>query len=573
MIFYGIASYEEGPRMLQRLFRRGIPSGQGGARLGREFGVGDVLEQRFEVEQVRRGYMGIVYIVYDRQRRKRVVLKTFQNKFLWDEEAIARFSAEAELWVRLGSHPNIVRAYDLRTFLGKPHVVAEYVHGGPLRALVGHLQLQEAIDYAIQICWGMSHAVEHAAILHRDIKPDNIMVTLDGQAKVTDFGLARVLPNWQWTDQFRNPRAPAVRVRAAASSDLLAGTLPYMAPELLEQVASSVGPWTDIYAFGVMLYELFTGKLPFDSMRDESLIRMHINVAPPDPRRLKPQLHQGCVHILMRCLEKRPAERYQSFREVEQDLQLLRQHLFQQRFSVVWPSDSSAERDRWTERGLAHMDLLEYSEALTCFRQAAALDDQQPDVWLNLARARLRLWQYNEALYALEEGLRRAVSRNEFGQLYRVRGETYTAMMRMGDALVAYDEGLSYMPNAPYLWREKGELLQRMGLLREAQQCVERAISYDKLDSLAWRVLGDLHRDQDRMKRAYQAYGEALKLDPRSALCWARYGACQLYFARPEDALRSFDMALKLDENLAEASAGLRAARQAVAKDGRSRGA
>ena len=183
--------------MFQRLFGRSRKLKNKATQLGREFNVGDLIEQRFEVEQVRRGFMGIVYLAHDRQRRRRVAIKPFQNKFLWDEEAIARFSAEAELWVRLGSHPNIVRAYDLRTFLGKPHVVAEYVHGGPLRTLVGHLQLKEALDYAIQICWGMSYAVEHAAILHRDIKPDNIMVTLDGQAKVTDFGLARVLPNWQ----------------------------------------------------------------------------------------------------------------------------------------------------------------------------------------------------------------------------------------------------------------------------------------------------------------------------------------------------------------------------------------
>src|SRR5215212_183426 len=210
--------------MLQRLFKRGKQQSKQGARLGREFSVGDMLEQRFEVEQVRRGYMGIVYIAYDRQRRQRVVLKTFQNKFLWDEGAIARFNAEAELWMRLGSHPNIVRAYDLRTFMGKPHVIAEYVHGGPLRALVGHLKMKEALDYGIQICRGMSHAVEQVGLLHRDLKPDNIMVTLDGQAKVTDFGLARVLPPVQQsTDRARVPRPPTMRARAAAA-DVLGGT-------------------------------------------------------------------------------------------------------------------------------------------------------------------------------------------------------------------------------------------------------------------------------------------------------------------------------------------------------------
>ena len=226
--------------------------------------------------------MGVVYIAYDRQRRHRVVLKTFQNKFLWDEEAIARFNAEAELWMRLGSHTNIVRALDLRTFLGKPHVVAEYVHGGPLRGLVNHLSLQEAIEYALQVCWGMQYAIDQAAVMHRDLKPDNILVTLDGQVKVTDFGLSRVLPPWQWAEHLRDHRSAAMRMRSAPPSEALDGTLPYMAPELFEG-AGTAGVWTDIYAFGVTLYELLTGKLPFDSMRDELLIRMHIKQAPQGP--------------------------------------------------------------------------------------------------------------------------------------------------------------------------------------------------------------------------------------------------------------------------------------------------
>ena len=543
--------------MLQRLFRKDKAKG---VLLGREFRVGDVLEQRFEIEQVRLGFMGVVYIAYDRQRRSRVVLKTFQNKFLWNEEAIARFRAEAELWMHLGSHPNIVRAYDLRTFLGKPHVVAEYVHGGTLRTLVGHLSLQEALDYSIQICWGMSYAVEQAAIMHCDLKPDNIMITLEGQAKVTDFGLARVLPNWQIPDQ---PPAQRARIRMHAANEVQGGTLPYMAPELLERT-SYPGTWSDIYAFGAMLFELFTGKLPFDSIRDESIIRMHIMKAPPDPRELKPQLHKGTAHIVMRCLAKRPADRYQSFREVEQDLQLLRAHLFGQRYTVVWPT--SAGLEQWNERGLMHMDLGEYSEALTCFRQSVELDPHQVQGWINLARARLKLWQYSETLQTIEEGLRYASGRNDFGQLYQIRGDTFAAMLRSTEALAAYDQGLSYTPNAPMLWREKGALLLRGGMLREARQCFETAIKYDKLDSLVWQFLGDVDLALENPKKAYSAYSESLKLAPRSAVGWARYGNCQLELARPKDAIRSFEAALKLDAELQEAHDGLRLAHQMLGR-------
>ncbi|MBK9709782.1 MAG: protein kinase [Kouleothrix sp.] len=548
--------------MMRRLFGKKSPSKRNGAPLGREFKVGDVIEQRYEIEKTRRGFMGIVYIAYDRQRRQHVVLKTFQNKFLWDEQAIERFNAEAELWVRLGSHPNIVRAFDLKTFMGKPHVIAEYVHGGPLRTLIGHLELQEAIDYAIQVCWGMTYAFENAAILHRDLKPDNIMITLDGQAKVTDFGLARVLPTFvQGADRGRAQHRP--RLRAASAADVLGGTLPYMAPELLEE-STFLGPWTDIYAFGVMLYECFTGKLPFDSARDESLVRMHKRVAPPDPRVLKPNLPEDITRIVLRCLAKRPSERYQSFGEVEDDLQILRTQLFSSRYSVVWPAEDGAERARWTERGQAHMDMGEYSEALTCFRNALALDSGRAESWLNVARARLKLWQYNEALQSADEGLRRALRRDEFGQLYGVRGEIYVGMMMLAKAMESYDQGLSYTPNAPRLWREKGQLIQRMGLSREAQQCYEQAIEYDKLDSQAWQLLGDALRSQERYRKALEAYGEALQLDPRSSVTWARYGVCQTGLGRPKDAIASFEAALKLNPDLDEAQAGLREARKAI---------
>jgi tetratricopeptide (TPR) repeat protein len=338
-----------------------------------------------------------------------------------------------------------------------------------------------------------------------------------------------------------------------------------MAPELLEE-SPFVGTWTDIYAFGVMLYEFFTGKLPFDSMRDESLIRMHLRVDPPDPRTLKADLHPGVSHIIGRCLAKRSTDRYQSFAEVEADLQMLRKHLFGARYTATWPDQDHAERDRLSEQGLAHLDVGEYSEALGCFRRATALDPSSAEGWLNVARARLKLWQYQEGLQATDEGLRRAVRRDEFGQLYCVRGEIYTAMLLLPKAMESFDQGLSYTPNAPRLWREKGLLIQRMGLPREAQPCFEKALEYDKLDSLAWRLLGDALREQERHKKAYDAYAEALKLDPRAALAWSRYGACQLALARPKDAIRSYDAALKLDPDLDEALAGLRQARQALTR-------
>ncbi|MEM8532561.1 MAG: serine/threonine-protein kinase [Chloroflexota bacterium] len=555
--------------MFWRLFDKNSDDSIHNITRGYEYTVGDVVEQRFEIEQVHTGYMGIVYIAYDRQRRRRVVLKTFQNKYLWDEQAIQRFYMEADLWIRLGSHPNIVRAYDLRILLGKPHIVAEYVHGSPLHMLIGHLSLQEVIDYAIQICWGMMYAVEHTAIIHGDLKPDNVMVSVEGQVKVTDFGLARALPTWQLKEAHQSHSATQ-RVLADPQR-MPGGTLPYMAPEVFN--ASSVpGPWSDIYAFGITLFELLTGALPFSSKRTESMIRMHLYEPPPDPRDIQSHIHKGAVYIIQRCLAKRLSDRYQQFTEVEHDLQLLRQHLFKQRFTKTWKFDSSPDQDQWADRGLMHLELHENHEALTCFRQATRINGELAENWCYLARTHLNLWQYDEALYAIDEGLQRASRRPTFGELYQVQGDTYSLMQQPDNAIHAFDKGLSYMPNAPALWRKKGAILLQEGLLREAYHCLKQATTYDKFDERARRLLGDVNMAQNKIDGASQAYNQALRLNPRSAYCWSRYGTCQLKRRRFVRALRAFETALRLEPDLREAVEGAQEARQQVYRKSSARG-
>lgn len=541
--------------MFKRWFQREQIAGPGRA-LGREFSVGDVIEQRFEIQQVRRGYMGIVYVAYDRTRRKRVVLKTFQNKFLWDDRAISRFNAEVQLWMRLGSHPHIVRAYDVRQIIGKPHVVAEYVEGGPLRALIGHLRLEEALDYAIQICWGMQYAGERLSLLHCDLKPDNVLVTINGPAKVTDFGLSRLMPSWQ--HPFTGERIH----RQTNMSDGPAGTLPYMAPEMFEQL-NQIGIWSDIYSFGVMFFELLTGHLPFDSNRDESLIRMHMHQPPPDPRNFQTQLPSRLVNIVLTCLAKEPADRYQTFDEVARDLQQARYELFGATKRDYWETGDGVESQHWRERGQAHVELGEYKDAVYAFLRAIQIVPDSADAWISLAQARLRLWQYNEAQQAIDQGLRYATNRNEFGALYQTQGEVYTAMHRPREAVEAYDKGLSYTPSSPGLWREKGSLLLRVGMPKDATTCLQKAVKYDHFDAPARRLLGDALAELGQFRSACSSYSEALRLDPRSAEGWAKLGKAQLKLKYYREARDSFQHALVIDPDLQEAMDGMRQANAA----------
>jgi tetratricopeptide (TPR) repeat protein len=348
-----------------------------------------------------------------------------------------------------------------------------------------------------------------------------------------------------------------MRIKHLVAPDVLGGTLPYMAPELFDE-AGNIGIWTDIYAFGITLYEMLTGRLPFDSTRDESLIRLHVASPPPDPRLRKPDLPAEAVAIVMRCLTKRPSERYQSWDEVEEVLQDLRIQLVGVPFLEVFTDDDAAAAERLIEQGMGHIKLGEYNDAKRCFKDATERDRSRADTWSFLAQAHLGIWEYREALIAVEEGLRRAVSRNEFGQLFCARGEVYTKMQLSSDALAAYDQGLSYTPNAPRIWREKGALLMQLGQWREAQHCSERALEFDTFDSRAWHQLGETHLRQGREKKAQEAFAEALKLNPRDPATWTRFAYCQLHNGMLKEARTSFEMALKIEPEYPEALAGLR---------------
>ncbi|NLF77767.1 MAG: serine/threonine protein kinase, partial [Chloroflexi bacterium] len=166
-----------------------------------EFAYGDRIDGRYEVAQVLRGGMGIVYLCYDHEDRKSVAIKTFQSRFLTNENAVARFTNEALTWIRLEKHRHIVRAQRVQKFEGRPHIILEHISGpeglGPdLRSWIRHnrIDLPTALEFGLHIVLGMQHASTMLpGLVHRDLKPANILVRHDGIAKVTDFGLVRSL--------------------------------------------------------------------------------------------------------------------------------------------------------------------------------------------------------------------------------------------------------------------------------------------------------------------------------------------------------------------------------------------
>jgi eukaryotic-like serine/threonine-protein kinase len=541
------------PNVLDRLFGKDQKSEERRS-LGCEFSIADVVEQRFEIEKANYDSTIVNYIAYDRYDREHIVIITYHNTVIWEHKLIDHFRAEATKWAQLDEHRNIVNVRRIRTLAGKLYIFAEYISEKTLRAYVANLSYREVIEFAVQICWAMIYANKQGVTVHGDLRPENIMITPEGQLKVGGFGVGSALLIQPWLDKVNSSIDNS---SIFPEVDILGNRLPYLAPELLKG-ASYNDNRVDIYSFGVILYELFTGRLPYDSFINETNDSVGSNNSPTDLRILKPDIHSMAISIVLNCLAIKRNDRYQSFQDIEGDLQSLYVQLFGVRYVSPWPDAFGVDSTRLHERGLIYMDLSRYKEALQHFRRAINIQKDYPGGWVNLAHAHIKLYDYNEAIRVVEEGLRYAKGRSDFAQLYQAYGEAFAAIMMLDKALEAFDQALSYMPNAPMILREKGRVLQRVGRSREAQQCFEHAIRYDKFDSYSWMLLGNIHLEKRNFKQAYHAYGEALKLEPQSAFAWSRYGACQLGLSRPREALRSYEMALKIDPDLEEASEALR---------------
>ncbi|MCK4788925.1 MAG: serine/threonine protein kinase, partial [Desulfobacteraceae bacterium] len=269
--------------------------------------------------------MGIVYVCHDYVEEETVAIKTFQNRFLEDPTIIERFKWEAETWVRLGKHTNIVEAKRVENHAGKPHIYLEYVvgderYGSSLSGWIhngglfrnGKPDMPLILDFAIRFCHGMIHAEKRfyemgKPFVHRDIKPANILVTRDKVVKVTDFGLVKAFADLDQDIPLMTVEDGVSRRLSVSKSGAVCGTPPYMSPEQCLGYAN-IDVRSDIYAFGCVLYEMLTGRLVFDCRTPDEFIRHHLQVRPNSPNVLR-----DLDTVVLKCLEKKPANRYADF--------------------------------------------------------------------------------------------------------------------------------------------------------------------------------------------------------------------------------------------------------------------
>jgi serine/threonine-protein kinase len=270
--------------------------------------VGEVLSDRYEVEElVGTGGMSSVFRAHDRLLDRKVALKVLHQQYSEDAEYIERFRREARAVAAL-SHPNIVTVIDRGEHENRQFIVFEYIDGENLKALIqrrGPAPVTTALELAMQVARGLSFAHQQG-LVHRDVKPQNVLLNGDGQAKVTDFGIARSLDVQQGMTQ----------------TGTVLGTSDYIAPEQAQGMR--VDEHTDVYSLGVVLYEMLTNEVPFPGENFVAVAMRHINEAPPSIRDKRPDVSPRLEAAVQRAMAKRPEDRFQTMadfcRELEANL-------------------------------------------------------------------------------------------------------------------------------------------------------------------------------------------------------------------------------------------------------------
>jgi tetratricopeptide (TPR) repeat protein/tRNA A-37 threonylcarbamoyl transferase component Bud32 len=506
------------------------------------------------VEVLGHGGMGVVYKAWHQRLKRHVALKMLRAGAHASREANLRFRIEAEAVARL-QHPNIVQIHEIGDHDGLPFFALEFVAGDTLDHLVekGPLPPRRAAELVETVARAVGHAHQRG-VVHRDLKPSNVLLTADGAPKVADFGLAKRLDDEQ---------------RGQTREGAVVGTPSYMAPEQAQGRVHEIGPATDVYALGTILYELLAGAPPFRGATTLETLMQVIHEEPPAPRRLRRGVPRDLEIIALKCLQKDPARRYGTAAELADDLRRwLDGEPIKARPAGVWERAAKWARRRPAAAALlvvsavAALALLaggvEYSVRVRAERDRAeanlemamrAVDDMLTEVGEEqlayeprMEEKRRRLLKKAQAMYQefLQQKydsprirLQTALASRRVADVDRLLGDYRDADADYDDAIRRFDElhkedsgNRTYRRHLAACWNYRGEARRHLGdaagadeAYGEARALYERLVAEDGADADARRDLaqtrmnrGILLTDNGNYAAAGDDFAEAIRL-------------------------------------------------------------
>lgn len=515
-----------------------------------DFNIGDRIDDRYEVSDIRLGGMGVVYLCYDHELRAPVAIKSFQRRFMDNERAVARFEQEAFTWVRLEKHLHIVRALLVQKIQARPHIMLEYVSameglGVDLRSWIEHnrLTLANTLLFAIHIALGMRHAtLKIPGLVHRDLKPGNILVSHDGIAKVTDFGLVRSLElsAEAISGSEEGDEGDARLTRAHA----FVGTPPYMSPE--QFTARDVDLRADIYSFGCLLYEMLTGKPPFRGRNMAEWRQAHTTESADFTLPALVQAPPALLELLRACLMKDPLERPQNWNDLVQTLSAVYEDCVGPLPDLAADGEALEAREIM-DKGYSLTELGKYSEALEAYDQAIALNRTNSWYWARRARTLRLLERYDEALATYQQAI---ALQPDYAWAWNGMGIIYDRQNRLTDALEAFQKSVSLGPHDMWSWYNLGDMQLRLEDTDQAIISLREALRLDPRGAQAWAKLGKVYRTTQDLTQSVLCYRQAVSLQPNYAWAYNGLGLALKAQGQLDEAVAAFKHAAQYEPHI-----------------------
>lgn len=490
--------------------------------------------------------MGVVYFAYDHEKNYNFAIKTFQDKYLWHDDLINLFLKEATIWSRFGFHPNLTNAFLVEKIEGKPLIFIEYVNLGDLNQFIGKIDILKSLDFAIQICNGMEYVHNKYNIVHRDIKPGNLLIQEDVRSKygycikITDFGLVGILGE----DIIEGIKEEITHVSSGK------GTRVYMPPEQFSsQIKNNfafegkVTTKSDIYSFGVTLYQLITGKLPFYNIKDI------FTKDPDNPKDINNEITEELNSIIMKCIQKNPNERYDNFFELKKDLIDHHNHLTGTKYDLL-AQEGELTYIGLNIKGLSFLNLGEYKEAIEYFNKSLKLNPDYPEAWNNKGSAFKELGNTQKALYCYNKAI--TIDSSNLGALNN-KGIILMSLGEYNKALSLFNKAIDINSNLAELWMNKGNIFDLLEKRQKALYCYKEASRIDPRNPDIWYNQGMVLLSLKSHLDSEKAFDQSLKINPRYFQSYNYKGIINAEMGKYQEAITNFDKAIKIKKNLVEA--------------------
>ena len=528
--------------------------------------IGQIIDDQYTVLDIKQGGMGTVYIV--RGQHQIYAVKTLQDRFLelpgWKEQ----FEQEAYTWLRLGAYEHIVRAYFVNRFDDQPYVFSDAIltHSGPnnLRGWIafGALSPLQVALFGVQFCKGMEYARHKGLMGHFDIKPENVMIEESGLLKITDWGLAR-LQSSAMQPPGKVLSSSKYNFHLPEEEPSRGGTLPYMAPEIFSGAA--ITKQVDLYAFGIMLYEMATGRYPFRAHNYLQIKTFHLQETPVSPRQITPRLPISISQLIMQCLEKQPENRPADFREPMDVLARFIKNETGENISLDIQSENLTGADSIQAAMGMHV-LGRDDEAMRLMENGDSKagvvmwDDREHGFSISISPQ-----QFKDAQYQL-------VSNPDDPKPWQTIGLFYSVAEEYNQAIEHYQRALQALPEHAAQWQqsiadakksknhllveeliEKGDGLANAGQHLQAQAIFQQAIELDSEHAMAWYDLGVCQMSLGDLQNALLSITQAVALDDELVQAWSNRGALLMQLGMLPEALASLEKACQIDPKHAKA--------------------